>query len=85
MASKKIKKLVLKKETIARLSEQSMHEIKGGCANSTTCGNTTETIGWQSCVGCVTYDIDIYTIGHDDGPTCISKSDEWLCGLCYGQ
>jgi natural product precursor len=79
MEPKKIKKLVLNKETIAQLNQHSMSDLKGGCgcANSTTCGNSnTETLN----TGCV----DIYSIGHDDGSICLSQTGFLCGGWCYG-
>jgi hypothetical protein len=63
---KKLKKLTLKKEVIATLNNEKMVGIKGGTAgtNSTVCGNpTTETIGWNTCIACITY-------GESCGLTC---------------
>lgn len=44
MESKKIKKLVLKKETISTLSEDGMNELKGGSWGSA--------LGFNSCCDC---------------------------------
>jgi natural product precursor len=86
-------RLSLNKETIAKLDESSMSNLKGGTggATSTVCGNpTTETMGWNTCVACIldtiTYgDCDMPTVGHDDGSICFSQSG-FLCGdWCYGR
>jgi hypothetical protein len=89
MEPKRIKKLVLKKETIAQLSQQSQSYLKGGCTNSVTCGNPDISAG-MSCGLCndsaftYCYDLnDCATIGHDDGTKCVSKTDWGWC-WCYG-
>ena len=75
---KKLKKLKLKKETISKLDQQNLSDLKGGYTTSTVCGNpTTETVACLTRGNC-----DIPTIGHDDGPNCLSKSDSWC--WCYG-
>ena len=68
----------VKKETIAKLDQQNLSDLKGGYTTSTVCGNpTTETVACLTRGNC-----DIPTIGHDDGPNCLSKSDSWC--WCYG-
>lgn len=72
---KKLKKLTLKKETIAQLNQQAMNDLRGGCTNSVTCGNQgTETIAGATCMlTCDTPD------DHCDFPT-IKDS---CFSLCY--
>jgi natural product precursor len=84
---KKLKKLKLNKETIVLL-DRNMTNLKGGCStNSTVCGNpNTETLGWNTCVGCITVgNCDMPTVGHDDGSICFSQSGFLCGGWCYGK
>lgn len=74
-----MKKLVLKKKVIQRLSDESMSPIKGGTGGTcvgacVTMTCTTENITSGEC---------FHTIGHDDGPECVSKTDWGWC-WCYG-
>jgi natural product precursor len=60
---KKLSKLKLKKEVIAKLNDEQLSDLKGGTGtNSTVCNNPyTETIGWATCVACInTVKIVIY-------------------------
>lgn len=89
---KKLKKLTLKKETIAQLNQHAMNDLRGGCTNSVTCGNIgTYSIGTcitcATCIDCITAgpDCDLWSIGHDDDRTCFSQTG-FLCGdWCYGR
>jgi len=70
-------KLKLHKEKITRLADDKYSQIKGGASDSpTVC---------QMCpVGGITEgDCDIHTIGHDDGPNCLSATDWGWC-WCRG-
>lgn len=87
MEPKKLKKLVLKKEVITMLSQQSMNELKGGCTNSVTCGNPgTESLGTcLTCGGtciCLTYDTpdnhcDFPTFNDSCFSACYDKCNEF--------
>ena len=80
MEPKKIKKLSLTKETISQLDQ-----IRGGrCAMSTTCGNTDVSLSCVTCGTCAGGGCDFDTIGHDDGPNCLSATDWGWC-WCYGR
>jgi len=80
--NKQIKKLQLNKETIATLSNESMHHVIGGD------GNDPEKITFLTTIIAVTVayctggnSCDMPTIGHDDGSYCISKEANW----CHGR
>ncbi len=77
MEKKKLKKLQLNKKTIASLQHNEMAELQGGTGASCI-GNCpplpTPTAG----------DCDLHTIGHDDGPNCLSARTRGFCFLCYG-
>jgi len=72
---KKLKKLQLNKKTIANLCKDEMTNLQGGADTMpTACGPCPQvTVG--KC--------DLKTIGHDDGPDCLSKTDWGIC-WCYG-
>lgn len=76
---KKLKKLSLKKETIVRLEKDGMSDLKGG-----TSLTITVPISIAHCTDITKGNCDLHTIGHDDGPNCVSKSDWGWC-WCYGQ
>ncbi|WP_143813340.1 MULTISPECIES: class I lanthipeptide [Parabacteroides] len=79
-----MKTLRLKKEVIAKLQNDEMRRVQGGtgCTTSATCGHEQSV---ASCLCQVTAgDCDMPTIGHDDGPNCVSKSDWGWC-WCYGR
>lgn len=85
MEPKKLRKLVLKKEVVARLNVESQRRIVGGVSDSITMDCCVETVA-----NCLTYNVvpcltmgakcDFHTIGHDDGDNCISKE----VSICYG-
>lgn len=70
----KLKKLTLKKETIVSLERSEQQMIMGGTGAS--CAALCQPVV-VSGAGC-----DVPTIGHDDGPNCVSASDAWC--WCYG-
>ncbi len=73
MKKKKLNKLGLNKTAISNFNN--LNKIKGGASDSpTVC---------QVCpVGKITEgDCDFPTIGHDDGPWCISKVWDWCKGI----
>ena len=77
MEKKKLKKLSLKKDVIASLNHDEMLKVEGGITYTVSddCGTA----------DCFTQgDCDLNTIGHDDGPNCLSKTDWGWC-WCYGQ
>jgi hypothetical protein len=70
------KKLILNKSIIANLSNAEQNQIIGGASDSISvdcCVNTAN-------LNCLTKQIDIPTIGHDDGSYCISKK----LSICRG-
>lgn len=71
------KKLQLNKEVITRLNNETMNNIVGGDNFSSTFIPITISIAictrWDGC--------DLPTVGHDDGPICISKENP----LCQGR
>lgn len=76
---KNLKKLSLNKETIAKLNKDNQKFIKGGASDSVTmecCAETAFCLTEGNC--------DMPTIGHDDGPYCLSKTDWGWC-WCYGR
>lgn len=89
---KKLKKLTLKKETIAQLNQQAMNDLRGGCTNSVTCGNQgTETIGscitCETCLECISYGpyCDVWSIGYGDDSICMSVNTIACGDWCKGR
>ena len=77
MKPKKLRKLVLKKEVVSLLNEESQKQIVGGVSETITMGCCMETANFA----CLTKGTcDLPTIGHDDGDNCISKE----LSICYG-
>ncbi len=66
-------KLKFEKETIANLN---MKNTKGGTIPTATL--TVDIVTWTTDI---TGDIDIPTIGHDDGPWCFSAEAGWCRGV----
>jgi hypothetical protein len=71
MKKKTTSKLLLRKLTVAHLNESVQNKLKGGGPLSIM----------SACILCITKgDCDMPTIGHDDGPYCISKNPDAWCG-----
>lgn len=77
-------RLQLNKEKVAALTSKSMQEVNGGIVNAgggavgineTNPDNPTARVTRGNC--------DLHTIGHDDGPNCLSHSDWGWC-WCRG-
>jgi natural product precursor len=73
---RRLKKLALKKETIAKLDNELMSNLKGGT-------DSTDMPPWTGTYGFTAGECDLHTFGHDDGPNCLSKTDWGWC-WCYG-
>lgn len=82
---KKLSKILLRKEVVAKLQGREMNHLIGGtgCTTSVTCGHETT----NDCISGatdVTVYVDVPTFSHDDGSYCASAS-KWQCGdWCYG-
>ncbi|MEM6717996.1 MAG: hypothetical protein AAF611_01640 [Bacteroidota bacterium] len=71
-------KLKLHKEKITKLTEKKHVQIKGGATTPCPVGPVPTII-----TAITRGDCDIHTIGHDDGPNCLSKTDWGWC-WCHG-
>lgn len=67
-------KLQLNKEKVTSLTEGHLSKLAGGGNDANPKNVNTKKI---------TQDIDVPTIGHDDGPNCLSASDWGWC-WCHG-
>lgn len=75
----KVKKLVLKRETIVALERNEQQHVLGGTGASCAGVSCTQPPPPMPTAG----NCDLPTVGHDDGPNCVSKSDWGWC-WCYG-
>lgn len=82
MEKKKLKKLQLKKRTIASLSQNEQLNIIGG--GTTTAGPSACGCGTIGCYTADPYGCDIPTIGWDDGSICFSQTGLFCGDWCYG-
>lgn len=67
-------RLQLNKEKIAALGHENLNNVNGGM-NEANPNNPSAQVTRGNC--------DIHTIGHDDGPRCLSASDWGWC-WCHG-
>lgn len=84
---KKLGKIQLKKEVIAKLQDGEMNDVKGGtgCTTSATCGHEASIASCLCGTTGITGYVDIPTFSHDDAAWCASAT-KWLCGgWCYGE
>lgn len=84
---RKLGKIQLKREVIAKLQDGEMSDMKGGtgCTTSATCGHEVSIASCLCTTSKITEYVDIPTFSHDDGSWCASNSN-WACGnWCYGQ
>ncbi len=71
MKKRSLKKLVLRKSAISNF--KTIDRLKGGTLSS--CGILISALACTRWEGC-----DLHTIGHDDGPNCISQEADWCNG-----
>lgn len=81
---KKLSKLTLNKETIAKLEKGDMSNLKGG--TTPLCYNTQPLVGCDTSENCIpdtSGECNVNTVGHDE-PSCLSNHTDLVCFWCYG-